>query len=173
MLCPSGMTICKDTFRHNASPSVGFQSINQVVATVKHSKQKGMETLECLTIYSLLIYHLNDIADFLSFKAYLTAFILSVPDKPPVRGYTCPNSNSLLAWRTDSSASALWGGQQIWWPAWVSRNLMQVMHVRVALPKLIIKPFQWTERKTNYSVEYKCKYSRRKDAKYWPVGCKK
>ena len=57
--------------------------------------------------------HINGIAEFPAFKNQLTAFLLSVPDKPPVRGYTTPNSNSLLAWRVDTSASALWGGQRI------------------------------------------------------------
>ena len=64
-------------------------------------------------LWNAMPYHLNSIADFPAFKAKLTAFLLSVPDKPPVRGYTAQNSNSLLAWRTDTSASALWGGQRI------------------------------------------------------------
>ena len=64
-------------------------------------------------LWNALPYSINSIAEFPAFKASFTAFMLSVPDNPPVRGYTCPNSNSLLAWRTDSSASALWGGQRI------------------------------------------------------------
>ena len=31
-----------------------------------------------------------------SFKRQMTAFMLSVPDKPPIRGFTSPNSNSIL-----------------------------------------------------------------------------
>ena len=64
-------------------------------------------------LWNAMPYYLNGIADFAPFKSRLTAFMLSVPDKPPVRGYTTPNSNSLLAWRVDPSASALWGGQRI------------------------------------------------------------
>ena len=48
-----------------------------------------------------------------SFKHHLTDFLLSVPDKPPIRGFTSPNSNSILDWRNDRDASALWGGQLI------------------------------------------------------------
>jgi len=64
-------------------------------------------------LWNAMPNYLNSISDFPSFKSRLTAFLLSVPDKPPVRGYTTANSNSLLAWRVDSSASALWGGQRV------------------------------------------------------------
>ena len=30
--------------------------------------------------------------------------------KPPMRGYTPQNSNSLLSWRNDKEISSLWGG---------------------------------------------------------------
>ena len=48
-----------------------------------------------------------------SCKRQMTAFMLSVPDKPPIRGFTSPNSNSILDWRNDQETSALWGGQQL------------------------------------------------------------
>ena len=48
-----------------------------------------------------------------SFKRQMTAFMLSVPDKPPIRGFTSPNSNSILDWRNDQETSAPWGGQQL------------------------------------------------------------
>ena len=32
------------------------------------------------------------------FKEKLSSYVSSFPDLPPVRGYTCPNSNSLLDW---------------------------------------------------------------------------
>ena len=47
------------------------------------------------------------------FKLPLTTFLLALPDKPPIRGFTSPNSNSILDWRNDREASALWGGQQL------------------------------------------------------------
>ena len=48
-----------------------------------------------------------------NFKRQMTAFMLSVADKPPIRGFTPPNSNSILDWRNDREASALWDGQQL------------------------------------------------------------
>ena len=45
-----------------------------------------------------------------SFKEHLTRFMLKVPDKPPVRGCTPPNPNSILDWRSDKEASAFYGG---------------------------------------------------------------
>ena len=46
------------------------------------------------------------------FKSRLTNFLLSIPDKPPIRGHTSPNSNSILDWRVDRDASALFGSQR-------------------------------------------------------------
>ena len=48
-----------------------------------------------------------------TFKTHLTNFLLSIPDKPPIRGYTSPNSNSILDWRVDRDAAALFGSQRI------------------------------------------------------------
>ena len=56
--------------------------------------------------------HLNCIGGFNHFKKELTAFLMKVPDTPPVKGYSPTNTNSVLAWRTDGSASALWGGRR-------------------------------------------------------------
>ena len=38
-------------------------------------------------------------------KRNLTKFMLQVPDKPPIRGYTSPNSNSILDWRNEKEMS--------------------------------------------------------------------
>ena len=56
--------------------------------------------------------NLNTMVQFKLFKKNLTAFLLSLPDTPPTKGYSPSNSNSILAWRVDSSAAALWGGQR-------------------------------------------------------------
>lgn len=48
-----------------------------------------------------------------TFKSKLTEFLLIVPDTPPIRGYTPINSNSILEWRNNRDASALWGGRRI------------------------------------------------------------
>lgn len=45
-----------------------------------------------------------------TFKKQLTKFTLLVPDKPPIRGYTTPNSNSLLDWQNNKEASVFYGG---------------------------------------------------------------
>ena len=62
-------------------------------------------------LWNAMPYHMNLISDIEQFKSQLTKFLLAVPDLPPIRGYTSPNSNSLLCWRTDRVACALWGGQ--------------------------------------------------------------
>ncbi len=62
-------------------------------------------------LWNAMPYHLNVIQDLVSFKNKLTKFLLSLPDKPPIRGYTPPNTNSLLCWRNDREASSFWGGQ--------------------------------------------------------------
>ena len=48
-----------------------------------------------------------------TFKSKITQLMLSVPDTPPIRGYTPINSNSILEWRNNRDASALWGGRRI------------------------------------------------------------
>ena len=62
-------------------------------------------------LWNAIPYHLNVIQDLQQFKDRLTKFMLSLPDKPPVRGYSTPNSNSLLCWRNDRGTTSLWGGQ--------------------------------------------------------------
>ena len=61
-------------------------------------------------LWNAMPYHLNLISDLEQLKSQLTKFLLTVPDIPPIRGYTSPNSNSLLCWKTDRVACALWGG---------------------------------------------------------------
>ena len=64
-------------------------------------------------LWNSIPYPLNNMSDFTSFKNQLTRFMLSVPDKPPIRGYTSPNTNSVLAWKNDRHTTPLWGGQHI------------------------------------------------------------
>ena len=61
-------------------------------------------------LWNCIPYNLNTISCLDTFKNKLTRFLLAVPDKPPIRGYTSPNSNSLLCWRNNRDACALWGG---------------------------------------------------------------
>ena len=62
------------------------------------------------TLWNAMPYHLNIISDLEHFKNGLTKFILTVPDMPPIRGYTGPNHNSLMCWKADRESSTLWGG---------------------------------------------------------------
>ena len=64
-------------------------------------------------LWNAMPYHLNCIGDREHFKSQLTQFVLSLPDTPPIRGYTPHNSNSLLCWRNDREISSLWGGHKM------------------------------------------------------------
>ena len=66
-----------------------------------------------------------------TFKTQLTNFLLSIPDKPPIRGLTSPNPNSILDWRVDRDASALFGSHSLWWPVKFWRSTTQVTQVRL------------------------------------------
>ena len=41
------------------------------------------------------------------FKDNLTDYLLTVPDKPPVQGYSCANTNSILSWNENRAESQL------------------------------------------------------------------
>ena len=62
-------------------------------------------------LWNCIPYNLNSIQNMELFKMRFTGFLMSVPDTPPVRGYTPRNSNSLLCWRKDRGASVSWSGQ--------------------------------------------------------------
>ena len=64
-------------------------------------------------LWNCIPWHIRAVSKHDGFKHHMTAFMLSLPDKPPIRGFTSPNSNSILDWRNDRDASALWGGQQL------------------------------------------------------------
>ena len=62
-------------------------------------------------LWNCLPPNINKIEAFDPFKRLLTSLLLRIPDLPPVRGYTPPNTNSILDWRKDSATSEIWGGQ--------------------------------------------------------------
>ena len=62
-------------------------------------------------LWNCLPSHITTLNEFDSFKRQLTNLLLRIPDKPPVPGYTCPNSNSILDWRMNPATLELWGGQ--------------------------------------------------------------
>ena len=56
-------------------------------------------------LWNCLPSNVTTVSSFDQFKELLTTFLLSFPDTPPVRGYTCVNSNSLLEWSLTNSDS--------------------------------------------------------------------
>ena len=49
-------------------------------------------------LWNVVPVDVKSLKTFLSFKEKLSEFLASFPDNPPVRGYSCTNSNSLLDW---------------------------------------------------------------------------
>ena len=84
-------------------------------------------------LWNAIPYHLNVTKDLERFKDQLTKFMLSLPDKPPIRGYTPPNSNSLLCWRNERGFTSLWGDQKIWWPCQILTKL-HIGHIGRSCP---------------------------------------
>ena len=62
-------------------------------------------------LWNAIPHELTVIENLEQFKNKLTKFLLSFPDKPPIRGYTPPNNNSLLSWRNERVFTSLMGGQ--------------------------------------------------------------
>ena len=60
-----------------------------------------------------MTHHLNTIQDPVLFKSQLTEFMLSIPDMPPIREYTPPNSNSAAVLKNERGYTSLWGGHTI------------------------------------------------------------
>ena len=54
-------------------------------------------------LWNIIPAHLTRVADAEQFKIQLTNYLFTIPDRPPVAGYTCQNSNSLLDWNKDKS----------------------------------------------------------------------
>ena len=64
-------------------------------------------------LWNTMPHQLNTIQDLEHFKSKLTKFMLSIPDKPPIKGYSRPNNNTLLCWKNERGYTSLWGGQTI------------------------------------------------------------
>lgn len=60
-------------------------------------------------LWNIIPSHLHSAADPMQFKHKLTEFLNTIPDKPPVSGYSCANRNSLLEWSTNMLAAKLEG----------------------------------------------------------------
>ena len=64
-------------------------------------------------LWNAMPHHLNIIQDLEQFKSKLTQFLLSIPDRPPIRGWNPTNKNTLLCWKNERGYTLLWGGQRI------------------------------------------------------------
>ena len=62
-------------------------------------------------LWNCVPVQINKIGTFDLFKQKLTSLLMRIPDKPPTKGYSTPNSNSILNWRVDIATAELWGGQ--------------------------------------------------------------
>ena len=72
-------------------------------------------------LWNSIPYQLNSLTQFDVFKSRHTAFLLTVPDKPPIKDYTPQNSNSLLGVGQRCSSAANDVGR--WRPDWGSVKL--------------------------------------------------
>ena len=70
-----------------------------------HSAQRSVATaydrsfgVRAGLLWNILPKHVNSQQELNAFKTALGSFIARYPDKPPISGYTSPNTNSLLDW---------------------------------------------------------------------------
>ena len=87
-----------------SSPRLGVRA---TIPTFNHRAQKSISTayddsfgIKAARLWNILPKSVNSQTTLESFKIALSGFIIQFPDKPPVTGYTPPNSNSLLDWST-------------------------------------------------------------------------
>ena len=73
----------------------------------------GSFTVQGPRLWNCLPGSITNETVFHRFKELVTAFSLSVPDTPPVKGYSCVNSNSLLDWNVTNSNS--WSANAMSW----------------------------------------------------------
>ena len=79
--------------------------VRATTPTYNHRAQKSISTaydnsfgVKATQLWNILPKSVNSIESLDPFKIALGGFIAGYPDKPPVTGYTPPNSNSLLNW---------------------------------------------------------------------------
>ncbi len=74
------------------------------IPTYNNKAQKSMSSaydnsfVKAARLWNILPKHVNTVTSVESLKVALGGFLKRFPDKPPVTGYTPPNSNSLLDW---------------------------------------------------------------------------
>lgn len=98
------------SMRHRLGYQAKVPPISRVSSAANQSLRDTSFSVRGPRLWNCIPYRLTTIQDLSAFKNQLTRFLMSVPDNPPVRGYTTANSNSILDWRNDREASTLWGG---------------------------------------------------------------
>ena len=83
----------------------GRLGVKAKILPFNHKAQRSVSTaydnsfgVKSARLWNLLPKHVNSVTELEAFKVVLGKFLAQHPDKPPVPGYTPPNSNSLLAW---------------------------------------------------------------------------
>ena len=101
----------------NSKPRLGLQA---VVPSIRRASSAANQTIRESSfsvmgprLWNCVPYQLTTVNELSIFKNKITKFLLTVPDKPPIRGYTTANSNSILAWRSERETSSLWGGYKM------------------------------------------------------------
>ena len=110
---------------HNLCPNdVGIQfsppsrlGIRAVIPKFNRSAKKGHQTLYDNSfsvlgprLWNTLPTELTGIGSQQQLKERLTNYLFTIPDKPPVQGYSCQNNNSLLSWNENRAEA-----QQLRW----------------------------------------------------------
>ena len=113
----NGQTTNDIAFQFKQRPRFGLQaivpSVNRESSASNQSIRDSSFSVIGPRLWNCIPYQLTNVNELTLFKGRLTKFLLTVPDKPPLRGYTTANSNSILAWRSDRETSSLWGGYKM------------------------------------------------------------
>ena len=91
----------KDKDRHGFKADV--PKLNRASLQHNQSLYDASFSVHGPRLWNILPAHLTRVSDFTEFKNQLTNFLFTIPDRPPVAGYTCQNSNTLLDWNKDKS----------------------------------------------------------------------
>ena len=86
--------------------------IKSIVPAISRTARQRNQTLNehsfavlCPRLWNTLPKDLTVISCQQKFKDKLSSYVSSVPDLPPIRGYTSPNNNSLLNWHENKAVA--------------------------------------------------------------------
>ena len=113
----NGLTTNDIGFLFKSRPRLGIQAtvppINRASTAANQTIRDSSFSVMGPKLWNCVPRQLTTISELTIFKNKITKFLLLVPDKPPLRGYTTANSNSILDWRSDRETSSLWGGYKM------------------------------------------------------------